>query len=175
MHIVMTVLGVVAAFGFYWFRLRASRDAIEDVVDVAGRARGAYKRRQFRNKVEGSSLTAIDDPRTAAVVMAVAVASRDGHLGSEEEAVLTRLMASVLEISDPEEELIFAKWVARENPDPNNISLRLGKLWTARLTMDERQELVDLVQDVSVAGGPLTHLQIEAIDRLRSRLHIVPS
>ena len=39
--------------------------------------------------------------------------------------------------------------------------------------MEERQDLVDLVHDVAAAGGPPDHLQIEAIDRLQARLHIV--
>ncbi len=172
MHIVLAIVGLAAAFGYYWFNLRRAKDAVDDVVDVAGRAHGAFKRRQFRKKAESASLTAIGDPRTGAVVMAVAVASRDGHLGTEAESLLTQRMTSMLGIENPEEELIFAKWVARENPDPNNVSLRLGKLWTGQLTMDERKQLVDLVHDVAAAGGPLTHLQVEAVDRLQSRLHI---
>ena len=173
MHIILAIAGIAAAFGYYWFAFRRTRDAVDDVVDMAGRARGAYKRRQFKNKVEASSLTAIGDPRTAAVVMAIAVASRDGHLGAEEEATLRDKMNSVLGVDNEDEEITFAKWVVQENQDPNNISLRLGKLWTGSLSMQERQDFVDLVSDVAQAGGHLSHLQVEAIDRLRSRLHIV--
>ena len=129
MHIILAIAGIAAAFGYYWFAFRRTRDAVDDVVDMAGRARGAYKRRQFKNKVEASSLTAIGDPRTAAVVMAIAVASRDGHLGAEEEATLRDKMNSVLGVDNEDEEITFAKWVVQENQDPNNISLRLGKLW----------------------------------------------
>ncbi|MBW8640415.1 TerB family tellurite resistance protein [Hoeflea sp. WL0058] len=172
MHILVAILGIVGAVSYYWFFIRRANDAASEVIDAAGRARGAYRRRSFKKKVEGSPITAIKDPRTAAVVMAVAVAGGDRHLSQAQEETLTRLMTDVLDIAETEEELVFAKWVVREIPDPNNISLRLGRLWTGSLDMNERRELVDLVTDVAGADGGLNHLQVEAIDRLKSRLAI---
>ena len=54
----------------------------------------------------------------------------------------------------------------------NNISMRLSRLWTSSLDMQERQELVNLVRTVAGADGGLSDIQREAIDRLRTRLAI---
>lgn len=172
MHILLSVLGIVGAFGYYWFVIRNASNAVGEIADAAGRARGAYRRNQFRKKADAATISAIDDPRTAAVVMAVAVASADGDMTPEQDAALKDAMTKILRVSDPVEEMTFAKWAVREVADPNNISMRLGRLWTSSLTMRERQELVDMVRAVASAGGGLSDVQREAVDRLRTRLAI---
>jgi uncharacterized tellurite resistance protein B-like protein len=139
---------------------------------VAGKARGAYRRKQFRKKADASTISAIDDPRIAAVVMAVAVASCEGDMTAEQDATLTEAMADILRIDNPVEEMTFAKWAVRDIADPNNISMRLSRLWTGSLDMNERQQFVDIVTRVAEAGGELSHLQTEAIGRLKTRLVI---
>lgn len=172
MHIVLTLLGAIGAFGYYWFVIRKAGDAVGEIADAAGRARGAYRRKQFRNKADAATINAIDDPRTAAVVMAVAVASCDGDMTAEQDAVLNDAMTNVLSVRNPVEEMTFAKWAVREVSDPNNISMRLSRLWTSSLDMRERQELVDLVRRVASAGGDLSPVQNEAVERLKARLAI---
>ena len=172
MHIVLTLLGVVGAFSYYWSVIRKAGDAVGEIADAAGRARGAYRRNQFRKKADAATISAIDDPRTAAVVMAVAVASSEGDMTAEQDEALTDAMTNMLNVSDPVEEMTFAKWAVREVSDPNNISMRLHRLWTSSLDMQERQELVDMVRRVAGAGGELSNVQIEAVDRLKTRLAI---
>ncbi|HMB46833.1 MAG TPA: hypothetical protein VKN63_01010 [Afifellaceae bacterium] len=172
MHIVLTLLGILGGFGYYWFVIRNASNAVGEIADVAGRARGAYRRNQFRKKADAATINAIDDPRTAAVVMAVAVASSEGDMTAEQDDVLKDMMTGMLGIKDPVEDLTFAKWAVREVNDPNNISMRLHRLWTSSLDMQERQQLVDMVADVAAAGGELSNVQREAIERLRTRLAI---
>ena len=114
MHILLTILGIVGAFGYYWFVIRNASQAVGEITDAAGRAHGAYKRRQFRKKADAATINSIDDPRIAAVVMAVSVASCDGDMTAEQDGVLKQAMGDVLAIEDPDEELTFAKWAVRE-------------------------------------------------------------
>ena len=172
MHILLPLLGVLAAFGYWYFVLKNAGKAVGEIADMAGRARGAYKRNQFRKKADASVIDAIDDPRTAAVVMAVAVGEAEGPLSARQEAALLAAMVSVLGIDKPEEELTFAKWAAAHVIDPNNVSLRFTRLWTGALAMDERNDLVDLVHAVAAADGAPSVIQKEAIQRLRTRLAI---
>ena len=132
MHILLPLLGVLGAFGYWYFALKNAGKAAGEIADVAGRARGAYKRNQFRKKAD----------------------------------------ASVLGIDKPEEELTFAKWAADHVVDPNNVSLRFSRLWTGKLAMSERRDLVDLVHSVAAADGAPSALQGEAIQRLKTRLAI---
>ncbi len=172
MHILLPLLGVLAGFGYWYFVLKNAGKAAGEIADIAGRAHGAYKRNQFRKKAEASVIDAIDDPRTAAVVMAVAVAGAEGPLSAAQDAALLDAMTAVLGIDKPEEELTFAKWAADHVVDPNNVSLRFTRLWTGALSMKERRDLVDLVQKVAAADGQLSAVQEEAIQRLESRLTI---
>jgi hypothetical protein len=50
--------------------------------------------------------------------------------------------------------------------------MRLHRLWTSSLDMRERQELVDMVRSVAGAGGDLSDVQTEAVERLKTRLAI---
>jgi len=109
---------------------------------------------------------------TAAVVMAVAVAGAEGPLSASQDAALLEAMTSVLAIDEPQEELTFAKWAADHVVDPNNVSMRLMRLWTGALSMNERRDLVDLVHKVAAADGQLSAVQEEAIGRLETRLAI---
>jgi hypothetical protein len=102
--------------------------------------------------------------------MAVAIAGGQRGLNDAQTAELYRVMRDILQVDDPEEEFTFARWVAREVPDANSISLRLSTLWNGVLNLDERRQLVELVRDVASAGNKLTQLQADAIDRLKARL-----
>ncbi len=172
MHILLGVLGILGAIGYYWFVIRNASDAVGEIANAAGKARGAYRRNQFRKKADASTINAIDDPRLAAVVMAVAVASCEGDMSAEQDAVLREAMTDILGIDEPVEDLTFAKWAVRENTDPNNISMRLSRLWTGSLDMSERLQFVDMVTRVAQAGGEVSHVQTEAIGRLKTRLAI---
>ncbi len=172
MHILISVLGIAGAFGYYWFVFRRAGDAVGELVDSVGRARGAYRRNQFRRKAEESTIHAIDDPRTAAVVMAVAVAGPEGAMSAEQEEALKRAMIHVIGVEDPVEELIFAKWAAAEVNDPDLVSRQLSRLWRRALTVNERRQLADIVANVAAVGGDLSRRQAKAIRSLRARLDL---
>lgn len=172
MHILFSVLGAAGAFAYYWYVLRGAGDIVANLADAAGRARGDYRRRRFRKKAEASTIQAITDPRTAAIVMAVAVASCEAGMTVDQDAALKQMMRDILAVDNPDEELTFAKWAVREVGDPNNVSVRLQRLWTSALNIEERQQLVDMVRKVAAAGSSLSHVQTEAIERLKARLDI---
>ena len=170
MQIVVAILGAIAAISSYWFTVRRIGNTVGKAFDAAERPPRTCLGRLFSSKASESPITAIDDPRTAAVVMAVAIAGGQRGLNDAQTAELYRVMRDILQVDDPEEEFTFARWVAREVPDANSISLRLSTLWNGVLNLDERRQLVELVRDVASAGNKLTQLQADAIDRLKARL-----
>jgi len=172
MHILLSVLGFAGAFGYYWFVLRNAGDAVGNLLDSVGRARGAYRRSRFRKKAEASTIHAIDDPRTAAVVMAVAVAGCEGAISAEQDESLKQAMIHLIGVEDPVAELIFAKWAAADISDPDIISRQLSRLWKSSLNKEQRKQLVDIVSHVAAIGGDLSHGQARAIRLLRTRLDI---
>jgi len=167
MNIVLYLLGVTVAAGCFWFMIRRTGIGTGENIGAA------IRRHMFRPVTAVTPISVIDDPRTAAVLMAVATAGGPFALSDAQVSELYRVMQNVLQVDYPEEELIFAQWAAQEVPDPNRISWRFSTLWNETLTLEERYELVDLVQTVASAGGSLNNLQVEAIERLRERLALI--
>ena len=173
MHIIFSVLGAAGAFAYYWYILRDAGDIVENVANAAGRARGNYRRNQFRKKAEASTIQAINDPRIAAIVMAVAIAGNNGELSGAQDDVLAGAMTDILRVDDPVSELVFAKWAVQSSGEPKSIIKQLRNLWLTTLTAEERRQFVDLVYRVASADGDVSAQQIRSIDYLRSALGIV--
>ena len=172
MHILFSVLGAAGAFAYYWYVLRDAGNVVGTLADAAGTARGDYRRRQFRKKAEASTIHAIDDPRTAAVVMATAVASPTGELTAAQEATLYSAMADVLRVDDPEAELIFAKWANENARDPMAVARQLRGLLAKSLTGAERLQLIEMIYHVAAADDRISLEQARIIDKLRGWLGV---
>ncbi len=172
MHILFSVLGAAGAFAYYWYVLRDAGNVVEKLADAAGKARGDYRRRQFRKKAEASTIHAIDDPRTAAVVMAVAVAGQSGELTDAQDKTLRRAMTNVLSVDDPDAELIFAKWAVQNTPEPMAIARQLRGLWAKALTVAERLQLIEMIYHVAAADDGISLEQARMIDKLRGWLGV---
>ena len=173
MHVLFGLLGVVGALTVWYFRLRQFHGAASEIVDVAGRLRGALRRRSFQRKTEGSPLTAIDDPVTAAAVMMYSIATVDGPPGIAAEAVIRNELARISPGADVEELLTFAGWVARQVDDPDNVSLKLAGIWRRTLTSGERKDLYAMTQRVADCGEQ-SQIKSSALRTLAGRLSIKP-
>lgn len=172
MHILIGILTLLGAAAFWWYRMKYIGEAANEVIDQAGKIRGAYRRRKFRKKSDGSVLTAIEDPVTAVAAMMVSVAQLEGPLSAASEKVIRKHIASVSNGHDVEEEFVFAKWVCDNVVDPNNISMKLAKIWTSALDRTERLGLIDMVRQVACANKEPSASQLDAIERLTERLNV---
>ena len=96
--------------------------AAGEIVDSAERARGTFRRRLFRKKADAATIDAIDDPRTAAAVLLVAIASADGHrMTDAQEATIKDAMRKTMDVENPEEGLVFARWAAADVVDADTL------------------------------------------------------
>ncbi len=172
MHILLGFLGVVAAAAYWYYRLKDAGAAAAEVVDVAQRARGAWNRRQFRNKVEGSALSAIDDPAEGAAVMMIRTCLERGPLSPATEAAIKTEIRRMTGMADPAEAFAFAVWTADQVPSPNDVSLKLRKLWGEKLTAEQRHDVLAMVTRVAEVDGDLLPAQTLAIRMLQERLGI---
>lgn len=170
MHILLAIVGILGGLAFWWWRLKAMREAADDVTDAAGRAWGKWKRHKFRQKVDASPVEAVSDPAAAAVVMMLAIAETDGELTAATEAAIKSQITDAMGIEDPIELMVFAKWVAKHVEDADNVSLRYAKLWQQGLGQEERRDLADMVERVAGTDGPVSARQKAQIARLRERL-----
>jgi hypothetical protein len=169
MHFLALLVTILAGAGFWFWRARQAADVVSEVGDAAGRLRGKVKRTMFRRKVEGSTLTGIEDPATAAAVLLVSIVEADRRLTPDDEARITTWLREVAEEDKPEEAVVFARWAVREVVDVNEVIRRLAPLFNARLAEPERRDFVEMA--ASLCGPPAQcPAQAEAMRRLRAAL-----
>lgn len=170
MPYLIMLLGIFAGIGVWWWRFKAMGEAASEIHDAAGKVIGKYKRHKFRKKVEGSVLTAIDDPRAAAVVMMFAIVEEEREIDALAEQAVADELTSKMGVSDPTELTVFGRWTAGQAVDANQVSRTFGKLWVNALSTDERRDLVRMVTRMANLHGSASASQLNEIAKLRERL-----
>ncbi len=169
MHLLAILVTVLAGAAFWFWRVRQAAGFVGELGDAAGRLKGRVKRSLFRRKVEGSTLTGIADPATAACVLLVSVVESGRRLTPQDEASIARWLREVAEEEKPEEALVFARWAVREVVDPNEVIRRLAPLFNEKLSPSERSDLVAKADELA-SDRDEAPAQALALRRLRERL-----
>ncbi len=171
MHIVLGIIALIGAGLYLYARLKDVGQGAGEIADGAQRATSAGNRAGFRKKVEGSPIASIDDPVTGAAVMMAAVANAREPIDAATRTVILDELRETIG-ADPTEAVEFAIRAVALAPDPDNVSLRLTRMWNSRLTPPERQQLVEMVSRVAAMKGEPTEVQTGAIQRLKARLDL---
>lgn len=170
MHILAILGAIVAGAGIWYWRIKTMHSVGNDVLDAAGRLRGAYSRHNFKKKAEGSVLASVDDPALGAAIFLFALATEaDGtaHLAGPE---IRRQLASILPANKMDELLAYAEWAARSVVDARDCVRRFKTLWRDHLTIAEREELVGMAEAVAALAPKRAHSQTLAIEALDTAL-----
>ncbi len=172
MHILGIILGILAAAGVWYFRAQGAARGIESAVDAAGHLKGAYNRRKFRNKVEGSVLSNVQDPAEAAAVFLVVLAKEKGTMTSHVESLVSALLSdrAGLQGMALEEAMSFANWVSDEVADGHDVVRKFLPIWRSKLGTAERADLIDMANIVALDGYGAIPQQTELIRRLADGL-----
>jgi len=168
--VLLTILGILGAAAFWYYRMRDVGRAAGEAVDTVERLRGNFRRRRFRQRAESSPVAAVEDPAAAAVAMLIKLASGPGRLSPEAETAIRDQMRDVMALPQPDETFIFARWVADHANDPNDLVRRFSKLWMAQLQAGERSDLYDMASRVAALGGAPTDEQLGCLRLLHERL-----
>jgi hypothetical protein len=170
MPVILFLVSVVAGIGFWWWRLKALGEAADEVSHMAGKVIGKYKRNKFRKKVEGATLTAVDDPIAAAVIMMMAVAQEAGPLDEMTEAAIRKEVVETMGHADTSELMIFSKWSASSVVDANDVSYAFRKLWNDNLDIEQKRDLLAMVTRIASLKGEMSQVQKSKLERLNTRL-----
>ncbi|MBW9062900.1 hypothetical protein JNB71_06180 [Rhizobium herbae] len=170
MHIVGFVVFVLAGAAVWYWRLKMVREAGSEIIDSVERMRGAYKRRQFRKKAEVAPLASIADPAIAAAAFFLCLANEKPVWKDAARDLIRQRMAGIIKPGDMEEVLVFADWAVKNVVNPEDPIRRFRDLWAKALTVDERQELIAIADDVANVGGEATQEQKHVLQTLRRTL-----
>lgn len=173
MHLVLMILGVLAAGAVWWYRFRMMADATNEMVDKVGRVQGHFRRRKLRRKAAIAPVAAIDDPVVAAATVMVAIGAEDVVMSDALEARVRDVITAIAASKEKADEAVtYAKWATNQVADVPTVIDQTAAFLTGKLDEAEKEQLVAMVQSV-VLKEERHDLYARRIDRLRRRLGLV--
>lgn len=170
MHIVLALVGVLAAAAFWIYRIRQAADTTRVVLDAAQDVKAAARRFGFRTRANQHPTEGVDDPRVTCAALLVLVADADGGISQAEQHAILQQLQSVFQLSiqDAEELYLFAKWLANQSSNPDDMTRRVIK---RTVTLGGRDTIADMISMVSKVGeadtGALTDDTFQVIEKLK--------
>lgn len=150
MHIIGLILTIIIGISVWWWRLRMLKRAGDTVIDAAERFRGRQKRRRIAEQTGFSPVTAISEPVTAAATLIRMIVGEDVW-----PMVRGRMKAAFADLSSEahaDEALTYAEWAGNQGLDDGRATRMLIDMLRDRLTFDERQQLVAILEDAAASG-----------------------
>jgi len=146
MALILAIISILATASFWWWKMKAIRDAASDVVDLAGRVKGEYKRKKFRQAAASSPITAINDPIIAAATLLCEIATTDiPNIGAQEQTIIRKQICRITDEKAANEAVIYGAWAVRSVSDISLVILRLGGFLRDRLNPKEKEQLIDMI------------------------------
>ena len=172
MHILAALGAVLGVLVFILFRMQQAANAARDIADVAGDARGLFRRWGWRRKLAKHPLETIDDTREAAAAMMVAVAQADGAITERERIAITGEMTKRVgaTAAQAEELLARARWAVQDRSDAAEVFRRLTPLVQRTCGPTERSDLMEMLGSVAGADGRTDAIVTQDIARLAHSL-----
>ncbi|KAG1651775.1 hypothetical protein GQR58_026806 [Nymphon striatum] len=130
--------GVIAAGGFWFYRMRDAGRAAGEVIDKAQRVKGAINRKRFRDKAAQSPFVTIDDPVLAAVTSVIAIAAECGTWNETTKSKLKDTFISVSNKEDLEEAVIYGEWAVKQTTEMSGALRHTGPILASMLSADQR-------------------------------------
>lgn len=155
MPVILTILGILGAVGFWYWRLRMARDAAGELMEVAGDVRAAARRLGFRRGTNVHPADAIDDPRLAAAGIVLAIAGIDGpHTRSELDTLATACRAHFkVDVAEASDMVAFGRWISGQCGSPEEAVRRLTRV-VRKQAFDAGEDLLEMIRSVVVADHP---------------------
>jgi hypothetical protein len=171
MPIVILVVSTLAFWVIYWF---VRMGGVDHFREQAARRKDAARRAQAREQEQTAPLRAVDDPRDAATILMLLI-PRGSDPTAGQIAAIQDTMRTVFGFDhDVNERLTHARFIAGCAQNFAHAAGLFADLFNKRLTIEERRELVGMVEDIARIDGP-SAIQTEAIDVLKRRVGLAPA
>jgi len=166
MHFIIAILGVIAGAAFWIYRIKLGADAGREVYDDV---KGAVRRGQWSRKADARLIETLKDPREAAAILMVQIASYDGEVTAAQKARIENLMLVNFH-SDPDEAqglYSFGRMAVGQINDAANSLRHILRPIQSSLTPAEMTDLVQMLETVSEVEGEPNDRQRQLIAAVR--------
>ena len=173
MHIIIAVLGAVAAICFFVIRARNAAHVAGELVDVANDVRLAARRFGFRRQTNVHPVETIEDPRLAVGAIATAFLELDDLPTKDQRKALHHSLRDTYNLSsDAAEEItVLGHWFVSECGGPDTAVSRLARKLFKLEGSASFETMLALIRN-SIGESGLNHKQREALDDIRRAFKI---
>ena len=172
MPIIALILSTLLFWLLYWFIRMGGLDHLRE---RSAQRKEEARRQAAREAARVAPLRAIDDPRDAAAILMLLVARADGDPTREQIAAVENILRSMFGFErELTERMTQARFIARQTDSFEQAAAVFAGLFKQRLTSDERQQLVDMLEEVARHEGP-SEIQMQAISAFRPMIGLVPA
>ena len=166
MPVIALIISTLFFWVIYWFFRMGGLDHIQE---ARAQRRDAERKRKALETQRAAPLQSIDDPRDAAIVLMLLIARTADAPTREQYAAIEDTARRVFGFDgDLAERMTHARFVAGRAENFEQAVGLFANLFRLRLSVDERRELVEMVEAVAAHDGP-SEPQREAIDTLKRR------
>ncbi len=169
MHILIAILGALAAGAYWWYSAKNISSAANDVADAVGRVRGNFRRSAMKKKAAISPIAAIDDPVVAAAAVMTAIAAEDAVVTPELEQRVRLVLSRIADGAKADEAMTYAKWATDQVADVPVVIDTACAFLAERLNEREKEDLVAMVGEAAL-DDERHNMYPHRIDRLRKKL-----
>lgn len=169
MHFLGLLVGVLGAGAFWWYRLKMMGDAASEIADMAGRAKGAYRRKKIRSANQESPIAAIEDPLTACAVLLYHVLENPQTTPAQDTFVQD-LLTPLADATTVLEASVYGRWAANQDVEPRRATRLLCDKLNDWLNPDEKRDIEAMVS--ALAGSDLFHVSTDKVGASFKRLEL---
>ena len=167
MPIIIMIVSGLAFWTLYWF---VQMGGIEHFQRKWKQREDDAKRAAAREASRLAPLRAVDDPRDAAAILMLLIARANGDPTRERIALIEEKMRTVFGFErELTERMTQARYLAKQTESFEDAAAVFAEMFRKRLTREERQELVAMLEEVARNELPYER-QIEAITAFRPKI-----
>jgi len=156
----------------YWFIQMGGLDHFQK--RAAARKEEA-RRQESREKARLAPLRAVDDPRDAATILMLLIARANGDPTRERIALIEHKLRTVFGFErELTERMTQARYIAKQTDSFEQASAVFTDMFNKRLTREERQDLVEMLEEVARNELPYER-EIEAILAFKPKIGLAPA
>lgn len=176
MPVIAAILGAIMSGLFMWVVWGNGMQVINHWLD--GRAAKAKQAKDTkaildaRERAASAPLRAMTDPREAALVLLTKLAMLRGEITAEQNLALSKIASDRLGLSGkPDHHCALAAFAAKAARDENALVADVTPLFHTSLSLEERDDLFAMLNEIAALHGGATEAQESMIARVKSRLN----
>lgn len=180
MHVILGILGTIAAIIFFLSRMSASAREVgrgaQDVADAAQTLANMPRKMRYRKEAGKQGLDLVEGPVEAATVLMIAIARMDGmgQISETQNRKITHQLTDNMQLSEDEAEdyILQLGSLTAELKQPDTALYPMIDLLRNSINRNEAQQLSLMIQIVGETDSPLNRDQEGFIRRFDERMGI---